>query len=97
MRSLAIALIEQERITTTEARAKSLRTFVEKLITKARVGSLESKRLVLSRLGNNLSATKKLVEEIAPRYADRPGGYTRIVKMQARSGDASPMALIELV
>lgn len=97
MRSLAIALIKNERITTTTARAKSLRPVVEKLVTKARENSLSNRRHVTSLLGNNKEIAKKLFDDIAPRYAKRPGGYTRIIKMAPRVSDASPMAIIEFV
>jgi large subunit ribosomal protein L17 len=97
VRSLLVNLIEQERITTTAARAKAIRPMIEKLVTKARKGDVAARRLVAARLGNNLNATKKLVDEIAPRYTERPGGYTRITKMPQRSGDAAHMAVIEFV
>jgi len=96
LRSLASSFIRDERITTTEARAKELRVFVEKLVTVARKNTLTSRRLVLSRLGGE-EGVRKLMNEIAPRYTDRPGGYTRITKLPRRSGDASPLALIEFV
>jgi len=96
-RSLTIALIENGKIKTTEARAKMLKTVVEKLITKAAKGDLASRRLVSARLGNHENATKKLVEEIAPKFADRPGGYTRITKLVPRAGDGAKMAIIEFV
>ena len=97
MRGLALSLIEHGKITTTEARAKALRPYVEKLVTKARKGDVAARRLVSSRLGGQPDATKKLVDVIAKDYADRPGGYTRIVKMPRRQGDAAPMAVIEFV
>ena len=96
LRSLALALIERGKIKTTEARAKELRPFIEKLITKGREGTLASRRIVLSRLGVE-SGAKKLCDEISPRYKDRNGGYTRITKLPARPGDASKMAVIEFV
>jgi len=96
LRSLAEGLIKTGKITTTEARAKELRTFVEPLITKANKGTLASRRMVISRLGTEARA-KKLVDDIAPRYKERAGGYTRVVKLPARKGDASPMAIIEFV
>ena len=97
LESLAEALILHERIETTEAKAKELRPFIEKMITKAKNDTLSVRRLVISRLGGRTKAAKKLVEEIAPRYKDRPGGYTRVIKLSPRETDASPRALIELV
>lgn len=96
MRSLAVALIDQEKITTTEARAKELRPYIERLVTKGRGGDLAGRRLLQTRLGGNDAAAKKLTE-IAARYADRPGGYTRITKLPNRDGDAARMAVIEFV
>lgn len=97
LRGLAVSLIRDERIQTTEAKAKSLRPFIEELVTKARVGDLSARRLIERRLGQVPVATKKLVDEIAPQYAERQGGYTRITKLPQRQGDASPMAVIEFV
>jgi large subunit ribosomal protein L17 len=99
MRSLVLALVTHGRIETTEARAKALRGRVERLITSARRGGLHTTRTIASRLGNDVEATMKLTKEIAPKYATRPGGYTRVTKLAPRSarGDASPMAVIELV
>jgi len=98
LKSLANALIAHEKITTTEAKAKELRPFIEKLVTKGREGTLASRRLVTSRLGDDLTAgAKKLVDEIAPRYSERAGGYTRITKVAPRQGDGSKMAVIEFV
>lgn len=97
VRSLMIALIEHGKITTTEARAKAIRPMIEKLTTKARIDTLANRRLIISRLGGHEIATKQLVENIAPRYKERNGGYTRIVKLPAREGDAAPMAIIEFV
>lgn len=95
MRSLAVALATHEKVTTTEAKAKELRPFFEKLITRAAKGDLYSRRMLATRLGSEKYA-KKLCEEIAPRYKDRAGGYTRITKLNPRKSDASPMAVIEL-
>ena len=97
IRSLAVALLTYEKIKTTEARAKELRHYIEKLLTKARVGDIAARRLVRARLGNQESLANKLVDEIAPRYEGRNGGYTRITKLPHRKGDASPMAIIEFV
>ena len=98
LRSLAISLIKHGKIKTTEAKAKELRPFVEKLITKGKTQSLSSRRLISSRLGSGgVSATKKIFDEIAPKYKDRNGGYIRVVKMVSRAGDGSKMAIIEFV
>ena len=97
LRSLALAIIEFGKIKTTEAKAKELRPYIEKLVTRGKSNGLFSRRIVISRLGNNKEGGKKLVDEIAPRYKDRDGGYTRITKLPVRSGDASPMAVIEFV
>lgn len=94
--NLATSLIEEERITTTVAKAKLLRPYVEKIVTKARTGDLHSRRLVLRNI-HNLEVVTKLFDDIGPRYADRPGGYTRIVKLGPRRGDGAEMALIEFV
>jgi len=96
-RSLLVNLIENEQMTTTLARAKAIRPMVEKLITRGRTGTIVARRLIEARLGNHENATAKLVDDIAPRFKERPGGYTRIVKMPQRSGDAAPMAIIEFV
>ena len=96
LRQLAISMILHERMTTTEAKAKSIRPVVEKLITIARQDSPSNRRLVMSKLDHQLAAAK-LFDVIAPRYDGTPGGYTRISKLGTRRGDAAPMALIELV
>src|SRR5688572_5457391 len=97
MKGLVTSLITRERIQTTEAKAKELRPKVEKMITRAKSPTLANKRVLLASLYNNEGAVKKLVESIAPRYSERPGGYTRIVKLAPRKGDASKMAVIEFV
>ncbi len=94
--NLAASLIEEEQVTTTMAKAKLLRPYVEKMITKARRGDLHARRLVLRKIQDGEVVTK-LFDDVAPRYADRPGGYTRIVKLGPRRGDGAEMALIELV
>lgn len=96
MRSLARNLINESRITTTLPKAKELRPYVEKLITKAKSGSLASRRLIISKIGG-IKETKVLFDTIAPKYKDRKGGYTRIIKLSRRELDAAPMALIEFV
>lgn len=96
MKSLALALVKHEKIKTTEAKAKELRPFIEKMITRARRGDQAAQRLLVARLGSP-SGAKKLIDEIGPRYKERNGGYTRIVKLPARASDASSMAIIEFV
>ena len=96
LRQLAISMILHERITTTEAKAKTIRPVVEKLVTLAREDSDFHRRLIMSKIDHPL-ATAKLFDVIAPRYATTPGGYTRISKLGPRRGDAAPMALIEFV
>ncbi len=98
LRSLAVSLVDHERIETTEARAKELRPFIEKMITKSKKDSVWTRRLLTSKLGSGADSTvKKLIEVIALKYKDRQGGYTRITKLVARQGDASLMAQIEFV
>lgn len=97
IRSLAVALITHERITTTEARAKELRPYIEKMVTKAKQNTLAHRRMIGARLGNQETLANKLVDEIAPRYESRDGGYLRITKLPQRKGDASKMAVIEFV
>lgn len=94
--NLASSLFEHERIQTTEAKAKMLRPFAEHLITKAKNGSIHKRRQVLSVIEDR-EIVHKLFDDIGPRFADRPGGYTRILKLGPRNGDAASMVLIELV
>ena len=96
MANLAASLFAAEAIVTTEAKAKALRPVAEKLITKARKGGLHNHRQVVSYLGDK-EAAAMLFETIGPRYADRPGGYIRILKLGTRHGDNAPMARVELV
>ena len=96
LRSMAGFLIEHGRIETTVTRAKALRSFVEPLITFGKTGDLAARRLVLKRLPNK-NVVNRLFEEVAPKFKDRPGGYTRIVKTGFRKGDQADMAIIELV
>ncbi|KKT78943.1 MAG: 50S ribosomal protein L17 [Candidatus Giovannonibacteria bacterium GW2011_GWB1_45_9b] len=96
MRSLLRALILKEKIKTTEAKAKEIRPKVEQLVTKAKDKSLAARRGILSILPDN-SCAKKLQTVLAPKYLDRRGGYTRIIKLGARPSDRAPMALIEFV
>jgi large subunit ribosomal protein L17 len=97
LRTMSKQLIEHERIRTSQAKAKAVKPEVEKLITLAKRGDLHARRLLLSRLGQDKFAVHKLVEEIAPRYATRPGGYTRIVKLGPRRSDSTEMVFLELV
>lgn len=96
MRNLAESLFVHERIQTTEAKAKALRPYAERLITKAKKGTVHHRRQVLSDIENR-EVVHKLFADIGPRFAERNGGYTRILKLGQRSGDGAPMALIELV
>lgn len=95
MKGLLLALIDKESIVTTEAKAKELRPRIERLVTKAKEATLANKRIVLGRLYNNTKAMKKIFGEISPRFEGVQGGYTRIVKLGRRKGDASKMAVIE--
>jgi large subunit ribosomal protein L17 len=94
--NLTADLIEFEYVTTTHAKAKVLRPYAEKVITKARRGDLHARRTVLKKIQNN-DAVTKLFDDVAPRYAERPGGYLRIVKLGPRRGDGAEMAKVELV
>jgi large subunit ribosomal protein L17 len=95
---LAKNLIEKEQIKTTLPKAKDLRSVVEKLVTRAKVDTVANRRLTASELGNACNATvKKLFTVLGPRYAKRPGGYTRVLKAGFRYGDAAPMAIIEFI
>jgi large subunit ribosomal protein L17 len=96
LRNMATSLFLHGRIETTVAKAKELRVYAEPLITKAKRGDLHARRLVARRIHDRV-ALRKLFEEIAPRYAERPGGYTRVRHLGHRPGDAADMALIELV
>src|SRR3712207_1663926 len=95
-RNMAAALIKHEQITTTLAKAKELRPYVEKLITLAKKGGLSNRRLAHARLLDDTQLVK-LFDTLAPRYAGREGGYTRVIKAGIRASDAAPMAIIELV
>ena len=95
-RNMAAALIKHEQITTTTAKAKELRPYVEKLITLAKKGGLSNRRLAHSRLLDDAQLVK-LFDVLAARYATRNGGYTRVIKAGIRASDASPMAIIEFV
>lgn len=94
--NLATDLFMYERVTTTEAKAKAVRPFAEKLISKARRGDLHARRTVMKTITNK-EAVAKLFDDVGPRYAERPGGYTRITKLGPRRGDGAEEAIIELV
>jgi large subunit ribosomal protein L17 len=94
--NLTADLIVYEQVTTTQAKAKMLRPYAEKVITKARRGDLHARRTVLKKI-NNSEVVTKLFDDVAPRYADRPGGYLRITKLGPRRGDGAEMAKVELV
>ncbi len=96
LQGLASSLISKGRIKTTQARAKELRPFIETLVTRARKDTLAGNRIVITRLGSKVLA-KKLINDIAPAYKKRPGGYTRIVKAVPRAGDGAKQAYIEFV
>ena len=95
-RNMSAALIKHEQITTTVAKAKELRPYIEKLITLAKRGGLANRRLAMSRLMDDVQLVK-LFETLAERYKDRNGGYARVIKAGIRASDAAPMAIIELV
>ena len=94
---LVRALVLNDRIETTEARAKELRPFVEKLVTQARTDTPTQRRLINARLNNDPETTALLFTRVAPKYKDRDGGYTRITKLPPRASDAARMAIIEFV
>ena len=96
MANLVASLIAVEYVVTTEAKAKALRPVAEKMITKAKKGGMHQHRQIVSYLGDKEMA-HKLMTDVAPRYAERPGGYTRILKLGPRHGDNAPMARIEFV
>jgi len=95
VKTLAVSLIRDGKITTTEIKAKVLKPYVEKLITKGMDASLNSQRLIAAKVG--ATAASKIVKEISPKYKDRKGGYTRVIKVQTRLSDGSKMAQIEFV
>jgi len=96
LKSLAIALFTNERIKTTEARAKEVRSLVDKCITWGKRGDVHSRRLAIAALGDK-ELVQKIFTDIAPRFEGREGGYTRILKLGPRKGDAAPMVIMELV
>ena len=96
MRNMATSLFLHGRLETTTEKAKELREYAEPLITKAKRGDLHARRLVARKIQDNI-ALSKLFEEIGPRFAERPGGYTRVLHLGHRPGDAAEMSIIELV
>ncbi len=96
LRNLATSLILHERIRTTQAKAKELRPFAERLVTLARRGDVHSRQLAARDVADR-TALRKLFDQIGPRFQDRPGGYTRIMKLGARKGDGAELALIEFL
>ena len=96
LRGLVSELMIHEKITTTLAKAKETRVVAEKLITHGKKGTLHHRRLAMAQVPNK-KAVEKVFDDVAPRYEDRPGGYTRIIKLAPRQGDAAKMAIIELV
>jgi large subunit ribosomal protein L17 len=95
--NLIVAVLRYETIKTTEARAKEVRGQVERVITLAKQGTLAARRQIIAQLPNEPLVIDKLINEIAPKYDDRTSGYTRIVKLGQRAGDAAPMVQLELV
>ena len=95
--NLVKELVDHERIRTTETKAKAVKPEVEKLITLAKRGDLQARRQALAALGQDKFVVYKLFEELAPRYAERPGGYTRILKLGPRRSDSTEMVFLELV
>lgn len=95
VKSLAVSLVRDGKITTTETKAKVLKTFIEKLITKGREGTLHSHRIIASRIGT--TSASKIMKDIAPKYKTRNGGYTRVTKIKTRLSDSARMAVIEFV
>ena len=96
-KNLTVSVLRYERVQTTEAKAKEVRGQVERMISLAKRGDLAARRAVIAQLPNEPLVVNKLFDEIAPKYADRTSGYTRIVKIGARRGDAAPIVQIELV
>jgi large subunit ribosomal protein L17 len=97
LRNLSREVIEHERIETSQAKAKAVKPEVEKLITLAKRGDLHARRRALSALGQDKFVVHKLFEEVAPRYSERAGGYTRIVKLGPRRSDSTEMVYLELI
>lgn len=97
LNSLALNLMVRGKIKTTEPKAKELRPLVEKLVTRAKVDNLANRRLIIKKLSSRSSGIKKLFTVIAPKYLDRKGGYTRVLKLGARKSDGAKMAIIEFI
>ena len=97
LRSLARSLIVHGKITTTEAKAKEVRPFVERLITKGKTNTASNQRFIIAELGTVSKTAKKVVDVLSPKYQDRNGGYTRIIKLPVRKSDSARMAIIEFV
>jgi ribosomal protein L17 len=97
LNSLARNLIIREKIKTTEPKAKELRPFIEKLITRAKKGDMTTRRLIRAKLSSRGQEIKKLFDVLAPKYIDKKGGYTRVLKLGARKSDGAKMAIIEFV
>jgi large subunit ribosomal protein L17 len=95
IKSLAVSLVREGKITTTETKAKVLRTFIEKIITKGKEGTITAQRLIASRIG--VPSSQKIIKEISPKYKTRNGGYTRVIKIKNRLSDGARMAVIEFV
>ncbi len=95
--NMAMAVIEHEQIRTTLPKAKDLRPVVDRLVTLGKRGGLHARRQALARLGGDARLVEKLFAVLGPRYADRPGGYTRVLRAGFRYGDSAPMAVVELV
>ena len=95
IKTLAVSLILHGKITTTETKAKVLRTFIEKLVTKGKPGSVNALRLIASRIG--VTSASKIIKDIAPKYKERNGGYTRVTKLERRLSDGAQLAVIEFV
>ena len=96
-RNLIVSVLRYEQIRTTEARAKEVRGMVEQIITLAKQGTLTSRRRIISELPNEPLVIDKLINEIAPKYGDRNSGYTRVIRIGIRAGDAAPIVQLELV
>ena len=97
MSSLALNLIVREKIKTTLPKAKELRPYIEKLVTRAKTGNLATRRLIIAKLDNRSKEVKKLFDVIAPKYTEKKGGYTRVLKLGVRKSDGAEMAHIEFV